>query len=307
MTLDLNDIAVFVAVVQARGFTAAGRILDLPPSTVSRRIARLERSVGLRLLHRTTRSVGLTEAGRLFFERTGAVPRLVDEALAALAATQQAPSGTLRVTAPPDDGGVIWALLSRFLRDHPDVDLQILHTLERVDLIEQGIDVALRGGPPPDTTVFVAHQLFDSRILLAASPEYLALRGTPRRVEELSEHDGICMDPWAPNAIRRLDGDRAPVRLQIRNRIRANSLDTAQKAAIDGFGIAPLLELTCRPALERGALVEVLRGALPESAPLWLLAPRRRARSAAVDALVRSVRATAATLQPGVGPAHPEG
>lgn len=296
MAPDLNDVAVFNAVVRENGFAAAGRALGLPGSAVSRRIARLEDDVGFRLLNRTTRRVGLTEAGRRFYEHTARLSDAVVEGLRAMNATRDVPSGTLRVTAPPDDGGIIWTLLSGFLIDHPNVDLVLTHTLDKVDLVSEQIDIALRGGPPPDTDLYTARQLFDSRLLLAASPSYLALRGTPEKVEDLGEHDGICMDPWAPNAIRRVRGDGSYVRVQMRNRLRANSLATAQQAAIDGLGIAPLLHLTCRTALESGRLVEVLRGALPEHAPMWALAPLGRQRSAAADALLKHLVETAARL-----------
>lgn len=297
MGVDLEDIGVFNAVVRHRGFTAAARELGMPPSVVSRRIARLEEQVGFKLLHRTTRRVGLTESGRVFYDRTARVPRVVDEAIRAVANTRATPTGRVRLTAPPDDGGVIWALLEGFVQDHPEVDLEITHTLERVDLIEQEVDVALRGGAPPDSALFTAHALFDTRILLAASPEYLAVRGRPERVEDLAQHDGVCMDPWAPNAIRRLDGDRAPARVQLRNRIRANSLETARRAALAGLGVAPLLELTCRDELATGALEEVLRGALPDAAPFWVISPLGKARSAAATALVRHIIVTAASME----------
>lgn len=94
------------------------------------------------------------------------------------------------------------------------------------------------------------------------------------------------MDPWAPNAIRRVKRDHTYVRVHMRNRIRAKSLETARRAAVDGLGIAPLLELTCRKELERGELVEVLRGALPDTAPFWALVPLARTRSAAASALL---------------------
>ena len=181
---------------------------------------------------------------------------------------------------------MIWQALSGFVRDHPAVDLEIRHTLEYVDLIDQRIDVALRGGAPPDSTELVAHLMWDSRMLLAASPEYLALHGTPKSVEDLANHAGVCMDRWAPNAIRRVDGDRGPVRVEMRNRIAANSLDTAQRAALDGLGIAPLMLLTCQEDLDRGSLVEVLRGALPDSARSWIVYPRAKRRSAAAQALI---------------------
>lgn len=286
MNRDLNDVLVFIEVARLRSFTGAGGALGLPASAVSRRVRRLEDRLGFALLHRTTRRVGLTEAGRIYYERVGAVPRLVAEAERAVSQSREAPAGTLRIATPPEDRGVLWGVLGPFVRDHPHVDLEIHHTLEYVDLIAEDVDVALRGGAPPDSTDVVARQLWDSRILLAASPEYLALRGTPARVQDLSDHDGVCMDAWAPNAIRRLDGDRSYVRVNMRNRVRANSLETARRAALDGLGIAPLLELTCREDLDRGALVEVLRGALPDSAKGWYVYPVGRARSAAADALI---------------------
>jgi len=294
--IDLNDIEVFAAVVDHGGFTAAAKVLGLPTSAVSRRVARLEDRSGFQLLHRTTRRVGTTEAGRMFYDQTRGLPGQVRDAVAAMSAATEAPRGTLRVTAPPDHHGVIWALLEPFLSAHPYVDLDLTHTLNRVDLLDEGIDVAIRGGTAPDTATYTAHRIFDSRLLLAASPDYLARRGTPGRAEDLADHDGICMDPWAPNGIRRVRGDRAPVRVTMRSRLKANSLYTAQRAALAGLGIAPLLELTCRDELRSGALVEVLPGALPDQAPMWVLSPLGRARSAAATALVEAICAAATRL-----------
>lgn len=286
MKAKLSDVIVFAAVVRSKGFSAAGRELDLPASAVSRRIRRLEEQLGAKLLHRTTRHVGLTPAGRAYYERVGRLPRLLEEAERAVDQTRETPKGTLRIAAPPEDGGVVWATLQGFLVDYPEVDIEIRHSLDYVDIIEQEIDVALRGGDPPDSTDLAAQLLWDSRMLLAASPEYLERYGTPTAVEHLSEHIGVCMDGWAPNALRALGGDRALVRVNMHNRVRANSLETARLAAIDGFGIAPLLEMSCRHDLERGALVEVLKGALPMSAKGWLVYPLQKERSAAAQALI---------------------
>ncbi len=286
MKVDLFDVVVFAAVVRGNGFAAAARELELPPSAVSRRVKRLEEQLGVKLLHRTTRKVGLTAAGRVYYERIAPIPLQIEDAERALIETRERPAGSVRVAAPPDAGGVIWGALSGYLRDHPEVDLELFHALAYEDLIEREIDVAMRGGEPPDTSEFTAQLLWDSRILLAASPGYLARRGTPTTVDDLSDHDGICMDGWAPNAIRRIGGEAGPVRLTIHNRIRANSLDTAHLAALDGFGIAPLLQLTCQADLDRGALVEVLRGCLPDSAKMWLIYPVGRKRSAAAQALI---------------------
>ena len=298
MDLDLNDVAVFNEVVATGSFTAAGKKLGLPPSAVSRRVSRLEGRLGFKLLNRTTRSVGLTESGRIYHQHTCSIGEQLEQAARAVNDTRLAPSGLLRVTAPPDDGGVIWALLSGFLKEHPGVDLEVIHTLDYLDMVERGIDVALRGGAPPDSTVLTAHQLFDSRLFLGASPAYLEARGTPTTVKDLEKHDCIAMDTWAPNAIRSLDGDRGPVRLNLRNRLRVNRLETAQQAALDGLGIAPLLEMICFEQLQRGELVEVLRGALPLDSGFYAVYPAGRDCSAAARALIDHLIAVAPTLLP---------
>lgn len=294
--IDLNDLVVFTEVVTRGSFTAAGKAIDLPPSAVSRRVARLEKVLGFRLLNRTTRSLGLTDAGRVYYERTARISHDIEEAARAVAEFRDTPSGLLRVTAPPDDGGVVWAMFSGFVRDHPEVDLQLIHTLDTIDLIEQGIDVAVRGGSPPDSTQLRAYKLVDSRFVLVASPAYLERRGTPTRPEELVDHDCIAMDNWVPNAIKALQGPEGPVRVDFRNRIRTNRQETARKAALDGFGIAPMVAFTCWKELRSGALVEVLPGAMPMPAPLWAVYPASRSNSAATRALVDHLARTVPML-----------
>lgn len=298
MALDLNDVAVFNEVVALGSFTAAGKKLALPPSAVSRRVARLEDRLGFKLLHRTTRSIGLTDSGRIYHEHTARIGEQLEQAARAVHNTRATPTGLVRLTAPPDDGGLIWALLSGFMRANPRVDIEIQHTLDYVDLIEQGIDIALRGGSPPDSTEFTAHELFESRLLLVASPGYLRERGTPKRVRDLETHDCIGMDTWAPNAIRSLDGDKGPVRLTLHNRVRVNRLETAQQAALDGLGIAPLLEMICFNELRRGELVEVLHGSLPLSSGFYVVYPAHRQVSAAARALIEHMITVAPTLKP---------
>ncbi len=296
LKIDLNDLVVFTEVVTHGSFTAAGKRLGLPTSAVSRRITRLEEQLGFRLLHRTTRSVGLTDSGRIYYERTARIAHDVEEAARAVGEYRSTPSGLVRVTAPPDDGGVIWAMLSGFVRDHPEVELELVHTLEKVDLIERGIDVALRGGAPPDSTQLRAYKLVESRFVLVASPEYLARRGTPVRPEELARHDCIAMDNWVPNAIKALQGPDGPVKVDFRNRVRSNSQQTARMAALDGFGIAPMVAFTCWKELKSGTLVEVLPGALPMPAPMWAVYPASRSRSAATRALVDHLARTVPAL-----------
>lgn len=297
--VDLNDVVAFTEVVAAGSFSGAARKLGVPPSSVSRRITRLESNLGFTLLHRTTRHVGLTDAGRIYYERTARITHEVEDAARAVTEFQSTPSGQLRVTAPPDDGGVIWSMLTGFIRDHPQVEVEVIHTLDYIDLIADNIDVALRGGVPPDSTLLAARRLVDSRFVLVASPHYLEARGVPKRPEDLEDHDCLAMDNWVPNAFKALIGPDGPVRLTFRNRVRTNRQETARKAAIDGFGIAPMVEMTCARQLESGALVEVLPGAIPYPATFWAVYPLARAENSATRALVEHFVAAAPGL---VGP-----
>lgn len=299
MAVDLNDVLVFTAVVSAGSFSAAARKLDLPPSAVSRRVARLEERLGYKLLHRTTRSLGLTDAGRIYYERTAAIARELEDAARALADLHDATAGRVRLTAPPDDGGIIWSLVSGFLHTHPHVDVEIIHTLEYLDLVESGIDIALRGGAAPDSTEFGAKRLFDSRMLLVASPAYLAAEGTPQSLEDLADHTYVGMDDWAPNAVRRVaDEAGQPTRIEVRNRLRVNRLDTARAAAVEGLGIAPMVEFNCWKELREGTLVEVLAGSMPGPAPFWAVYPAGRKMSAAAQALLDHIVERAPHVDP---------
>ncbi len=136
--IDLNDLLVFTEVVCCGSFTKAGTKLGLPASAVSRRVARLEQRLAFQLLHRTTRSVGLTDAGRIYYERAARIVRDIEDARRAVDEFRETPRGLLRVSAPPDDGGVIWAMLSGFIRDHPDVEVEVLHALKYVDRVRRG-------------------------------------------------------------------------------------------------------------------------------------------------------------------------
>lgn len=294
--IDVNDLVVFTEVVRARSFSGAAKHLGLPASAVSRRVARLEHELGFSLLHRTTRRVGLTDAGRIYYDRTARIAYEIRAAQQAVHEYRSTPAGPLRVTAPPDDGGVIWAMVSGFIRDHPEVEFELVHTLDKVDLIRDEVDLALRGGAMPDSTELVARKLIDSRFVLVASPAYLDRRGTPQHPSELERHDCIAMDNWVPNAIRYLQGPDGPVKVEFRNRVRSNRQETARKAAVDGYGIAPMVEMTCKHQLLSGALVEVLPGAIPFPAPFWALYPASRSKNATVQALVEHLVRTVPTL-----------
>lgn len=298
MRCDPKDAIAFVMVVRHGSFAQAAKAMGIAAPALSRRVARLEDELESRLLHRTTRSLGLTDAGRAYYERVARLAEQLEAAEKAVFSQRDEPTGTFRVTAPPDDAGVIWAMVSGFIKAHPNVEFELIHSLERLNLIEDSIDVALRGGQPPDSPDIVARKIVDSRYVLVASPDYLEQRGTPTHPSDLAHHDCIAMDNWVPNAIKALQGPEGPVSVDFRNRVRCNGQETARRAAMDGLGIAPMVEMTCWPDLDAGRLVEVLPGALPGPAPMYALYLAGRANSPTTRAFLAHLLKVVPSLTP---------
>src|SRR5215470_6114891 len=187
--LDLNDIVVFARVVEAGSFTAAARLLGMPKTTVSRRIAALEREVGVRLLQRTTRSLSITDAGRLYYRQGSQALRTIEDANLQLAEARAEPSGTIRISAPVGFGAYFLnEAVFEFLAANPKTRVELQLTDDQLNLVENGIDLAFRTGVLADSTL-VARKLGSTHRILCASPDYLARRGVPATVSDLSHHD----------------------------------------------------------------------------------------------------------------------
>src|SRR5262245_27318919 len=183
--VDLNLVAAFARVVEAGSFTAAAASLGLPKSSVSRAVARLEDTLGVRLLQRTTRQLGLTQAGhRYLAEIRDPIARLA-EASSQTSELGQEPRGLVRISiAPEATHGVLSRILVDFVQRHPKVQVDVVVTGRRVNLIDEGIDLALRAGPLGDSTL-VARKVAVSQLRLYAAPSYLERRGQPRRLTDL--------------------------------------------------------------------------------------------------------------------------
>ena len=265
---DFNDVFVFVKVVTAGSFTAAGRELGLPKSTVSRRVSRLEQELGLRLLNRSTRKLSLTEAGRLYFDRSEQLFDGLVETEGALAATLAKPRGRVRVAAPAEHG-ISTELVVEFLAAFPEVQVDMELSGRDVNIVEEAFDVAIRPGPLTNESV-VAHRLFESPFRLVASPQYLEARGAPKSVQELTSHDTLVFGLPNPNPSWTLPGPDAPTRVALKPRATFNHLDGVRAAALAGHGIALLPTLTCGRNLAAGELVVVLPEISPEPVTIWL-------------------------------------
>lgn len=249
---DLNQLVIFAKVVETQSFTAAGRALGLPKSTVSRKVAQLEERLGVVLLERTTRKLSLTDVGAAFHERCARISLEIDEAELAVTRTVLEPRGRLRIAAPAELAcGWLAEAVREFLLTHPEIEVELELSDRFVDLLEEGYDLAVRVGPVPDSSV-ITRELGQLRRIWVASPGYLQRRGIPERLEDLEHHDLLLLG----NARRApvLDGVTARPRLLI------NDATTLRSAVMGGVGIAMLPYFACREELERGTL----RSCLPE-------------------------------------------
>jgi DNA-binding transcriptional LysR family regulator len=204
--LDLNDILVFARVVEAGSFTAAARLLGMPKTTVSRRIAALEREVGMRLIQRTTRSLSMTDAGRLYYEQSSQALRTIEDANLRLAEARAEPSGTIRISAPVGFGdSFLTGAVFDFLGEHPKTRIELCLTDDQLNLVESGIDLAFRTGILPDSTL-IARKLGSTHRILCASPDYLARRGVPAMPADLARHHCVIAGQSTASAHWVLDG-----------------------------------------------------------------------------------------------------
>src|SRR5213593_2642956 len=199
--LDLNDVALFVQVVRAGSFAAAARRLGMPANSASRRIQQLEQQLGLRLMKRSTRKLTLTDAGATFYARCADQVEALAEAAQELSEGSEVPSGRVRVAAPADFFNVFrMELIAEFLAAHPKVRLEFVLSDARADLIEEGIDIAIRSGEVREPTL-VARRIGSGRVTLVASPAYLAARGMPGSVQELASHDCVTLPQSAGRTV----------------------------------------------------------------------------------------------------------
>jgi DNA-binding transcriptional LysR family regulator len=284
--LDLNDILVFARVVDAGSFTAAARLLGMPKTTVSRRVAVLEREVGVRLLQRTTRSLGLTDAGRLYYEQAGQALRTIEEANRRLAEARAEPSGTIRVSAPVGLGvQFVTAAASDVLAAYPKARVELLLTDDQLNLVEAGVDLAFRTGVLPDSTL-VARRIGTTRRILCAGPLYLARRGEPAAPAELAGHDCIIAGRSAAGASWLLEGPQGEETVTVSGRFAANEMQAAAAAAIAGWGIAQLPQGLAEPAIRDGRLRRVLADWATPAGGIHVVYPSGRHLSPLVKAFI---------------------
>jgi DNA-binding transcriptional LysR family regulator len=284
----LSGMSVLAAVVETGSFTRAGEVLGLSASGVSRAMTRLEQRLGIRLLNRTTRVLRLTDEGARLYER--AAPHLsgIEEAANTVSGAADTVRGSLRVSLNPIFArNVLAPRLPEFTERYPELNLVSVLLPDAGDLVAEGIDVAVRFGPQPSTSM-TSRRLLETRVLTVASPIYLKKRGRPKTPEALVGYDCLqYIDPqrgrpfgWA------FQRDNEVLPIETTGRLTLTDVDTMVAACVAGAGIAQVLALGMEPLLARGELVELFPDWPGETFPLYAIRPSRRLPPAAVEAFL---------------------
>jgi DNA-binding transcriptional LysR family regulator len=276
---DLNDMVYFAEVVDRGGFAAAGRALGIPKSKLSRRVAELEARLGVRLLQRTTRKLSLTEAGEIFLRHSVAMREEADAAEEALAQVQSEPRGTIRVTCPVTLAqSTIGPLVPLFLEKHPQVRIEMEVSNRVVDLVQDGVDVALRVRATLEHSgSLVVKNLGLTYGLVVASPALLHRLGRPDTVEGLDRLPTLAMSAADGKTDWRLVGpDKREHEFQHRPVYTADDLLTLKYAVLKGLGMCVLPDYMCRRELRLGELEQVLQGWAPRPGVVHAVFPSRR-------------------------------
>ena len=289
MVTETQELVVFQAVAKHASYARAAEELGLSPSGVSRIVSRIEERLGARLLHRTTRKLSLTESGAAFHARTTQILADLADAEAEVQSAVARPKGTLKVTASIMFGELYLApLLPELLGHFPELSVEMTLTNRFVDLVDEGIDLAIRIGSLADSRL-VARRLCINRRVLVAAPRYLKRHGTPRSVDDLGRHQAILFTGFSRPNEWKLIGPTGPVSVSVSGRVATNNIHTLTAAAKEGLGITVGATLSVGPALLSGELVRVLSDHEFEPSAVFAVYPSARQLStktrAAVDFL----------------------
>jgi DNA-binding transcriptional LysR family regulator len=275
---NLNDILVFMAVVDAGSVRGGGQAMGLTRSAAGKAVGRLEDRLGARLLNRTTRTLSVTNEGRMFYDHGLQILTAVDDAEASVARQAGTPRGVLRLTVPDAFGRlVVLPLLSKYLEVWPDVQVEVSFSDRVVDIVEDGFDLAIRIGVTTSDTRLVSRVVAKYAAILCASPAYLDQRGEPLNTEDLSGHDCLLFSSRSQRQNWRFrDAGGAWVKAHGRSRLRLDSGEAIRDAALVGLGIAFLPEFLVARDIAAGRLRQLLPGVETDEVKIVTIYPTKR-------------------------------
>jgi DNA-binding transcriptional LysR family regulator len=256
--MDLNDLSLFVRIVEMGSFAAVASELGMQRSSVSRSMARLEQALGVRLLQRTTRKLSLTDAGQAFFDQVRGAVSSMAEAANTVREFGGEPRGTVRVSVPPDAQTLGLAqAFSEFTRKYPAIVVELNLTGRIVDLVGEGFDLAVRAGRMPDSAL-IARKIGPTQLLFFAAPSYLSTAGVPTSLAELKSHDCILFRSHKGKATLHLTGPTGDESVEVQGRLSADEMAFILDACIAGAGVALLPTELARKAAQAGRIEHLL-------------------------------------------------
>ncbi|MFY8030510.1 MAG: LysR family transcriptional regulator [Devosia sp.] len=286
MSQDLARIRAFVQVFDAGGFSSAARQHGRSKALLSKYVTDLEDYLGVRLMNRTTRKLSLTEAGEAYYREASQLLQQLDDLDATISDQTAEPRGLVRVSAPRNFGETTLApAIFAFMAKNPMISIDLRLEDRYVDLVDEGIDVALRISMMTDSSL-IARKIADMRFCICASPELVAQRGAPKSTDDLRGLPCIIDTNMAGQANWRLYENGKPVSVHVSGPVRVNSPVAAMQAAIAGLGFAVLPSYLAEPSITAGTLVQVLKAQMSEGPSLQAVYPHRRHLAGKVRALI---------------------
>ena len=272
--MELGDVAVFVKVIQSGSFTEAARRLGAPKSTISSKVLGLERRLGVTLLQRTTRKLHLTEEGASFFQTCVRALGDIESAEAVAASGQKVPQGTICVTAPNESNRVIAYFLKGFLARYPNIRVDLRLTNRYIDLVGEGIDVAIRAGDQKDSSL-VAKKVANTRWGFFATPNYLAEKGTPDAPNDLEKHNCIVFLKLKNEPVY-LSNGKQKAEIKLNSVVTADDLAALRELALQDLGVILVPTFFCREDVAAKRLVPLLPGWSSAHSPISIVYPAQK-------------------------------
>ncbi|WP_260260451.1 LysR family transcriptional regulator [Vibrio intestinalis] len=272
----LGAMRTFLSVIQTGSFSAAATELSSSQATISKKVAALEDKLGVKLLTRTSRKLSLTQAGQEYYNHCVAILQEIDEVEASVRSQVSSPKGQLRIAAPAPLARLLLApLIGEFLREYPDIEVNLSIEERVIDLVAEGIDIAIRAKKLEDSSL-IARPLFSNPLMLVASPDYLKKHGTPKQPKDLKSHSCIVynFNRSLNNWHFKQNDDWLSV--PVKGGVRSNSGETNLELALTGLGITQLPIWMMDKYLQSGELVQVLQDFPSDSVPINIIYPQNR-------------------------------
>jgi DNA-binding transcriptional LysR family regulator len=282
----LDDVSVFVKVVQAGSFSQAARQLSMPNTTVSAKVAALEKRLGVTLIQRTTRKLNITEAGEAYFRRCVVALEELQAAETEVTSSQAAPQGVLRITAPVDAGHTILPIMVRaFLKEYPTMEVDLVITNRVVDLVAEGVDIAMRAGELEDSTL-IGKRFVSANMSFWASPSFVKKHGVPTHPRELDQYEIIRFNEAGFSKLTLTNGKERFTHAP-KGRLSTDDLSVLKAFTLQGDGIGLLPTYLCEDELSRGKIVSILPQWYFSAGSFSLVYPAQKFISPKVHAFVK--------------------